>query len=202
MCPPLLFALAVGGAAMNATGLIMQGQGAKAQSEFDALLLERDATVASNDAIMSEYAALNDASLFRRKFRHEVSGKAGPTAAKSGVLIGGSGGDSFIENVVANAEQARLEELNILYRGSTAATALRTKSIGLKSAAGATRAAGKRAARAANVAAFGSFVTSVGTAGLLMPSSGSGSLKGLFKSFGSTASSAGGGGGGFGNLIR
>lgn len=189
MCPPLLFALAVGGAAMNATGRIMQGQGAKAQSEFDALLLERDATIADNDAIMSEYAALNDASLFRRKFRHEVSGKAAPAAAKSGVLIGGSGGDSFMESAVANVEQARLEELNILYRGSTAATALRTKSIGLKSAAGATRAAGERAARAANFAAFGSFATSVGTAGLLAPA-------GTFGSFG------GGGGGGSALLLN
>jgi len=177
MCPPqILFALAAGGAAMNATGMMMQGRGVRAQSEFDALLLERDATIADNDAIMSEYAALNDASLFRRKFRREVSGKAAPTAAKSGVLIGGSGGDSFMENVVANAEQARLEELNILYQGSTGATALRTKAGGLRSAAGATRKAGKRAEKAANVAAFGSFATSVGTAGLLMPSGSSGLL--------------------------
>tara|TARA_R100001129_G_scaffold164747_1_gene131050 strand:- start:386 stop:1018 length:633 start_codon:yes stop_codon:yes gene_type:complete len=101
-----------------------------------AQIMDYNARIANNNALMAEYSAEVDAQNFDKRLR-SIMGRQNVLAAASNVVINQ---DSPLNVAADTAREGMLERLQILNRGEIAASASRAKALGETSAAETARA--------------------------------------------------------------
>ncbi len=96
-----------------------------------AQIMDYNARIANNNALMAEYSAEVDAQNFDKRLR-SIMGRQNVLAAASNVVINQ---DSPLNVAADTAREGMLERLQILNRGEIAASASRAKALGETSAA-------------------------------------------------------------------
>ena len=149
MCPPLLAGIGSAFSGMGASGLLSLGSfaasaygqaysaGIAEQNMLrQAQIMDYNAVVRNNNALMEEYAAEREADTFDKRMS-AVMGSLDPQAAVSNVVINQGSPLQVAENL---SREAALERLAILNAGEVAAYAQRTGAASETSAAAAARA--------------------------------------------------------------
>jgi hypothetical protein len=124
------------GTVFSVVSAISSGRQQQAQYDQSAAIADYNVKVEENNAIASEQAALYEADVFDDKVRR-LMGRQTTAYAKSGVVINQ---DTPLEVSVADAEDAAVERLAILYQGDVAAEASRAGARGQQFRADAARA--------------------------------------------------------------
>jgi hypothetical protein len=124
------------GTAFSVISAFSSGRQQQAQYDQTAAIADYNVKVEENNAIASEQAALYEADVFDDKVRR-LMGRQSTAFAKSGVVINQ---DTPLEVSVADAEDAAVERLAILYQGDVAAEASRAGARGQQFRADAARA--------------------------------------------------------------
>ena len=124
------------GTVFSVVSAFSSGRQQQAQYDQSAAIADYNVKVEENNAIASEQAALYEADVFDDKVRR-LMGRQTTAYAKSGVVINQ---DTPLEVSVADAEDAAVERLAILYQGDVAAEASRAGARGQQFRADAARA--------------------------------------------------------------
>jgi hypothetical protein len=124
------------GTVFSVFSAVSSGRQQQAQYDQTAAIADYNVKVEENNAIASEQAALYEADVFDDQVRRLMS-RQSTAFAKSGVVINQ---DTPLEVSVADAEDAAVERLAILYQGDVAAAASRAGARGQQFRADAARA--------------------------------------------------------------
>jgi hypothetical protein len=150
-------ALSTLGTVFSVISAVSSGRQQQAQYDQTAAIADYNVKVEENNAIASEQAALYEADVFDDKVRR-LMGRQSTAFAKSGVVINQ---DTPLEVSVADAEDAAVERLAILYQGNVAAEASRAGARGQQFRADAARANARATGTATMINVGGAFARGV-----------------------------------------
>ena len=155
MAVPLMIA----GAAVSAIGSIQQGRAANQAAQYNAAVMDRNAVIQSNNAILARQQGVS-ASEQQRKDAARKMGAMRAGYAASGVQMEGSP----LEVLGASAAAAELDTLNTVYNGELKARGLENDAQGLRETANLDRMRGKNAQTQGYFNAASSLLTGAGKA--------------------------------------
>lgn len=160
MAQALAIAGSIGGGILNAGSLYNQGQAASRMGNIQANSLEESATQLDTSANAQEGGSQLKAKETKRQTKLLQSRIIALAAAG-----GGGVGEKNVNDILLNVEgEGEYRALMDLYNGSSAAYELRSRANSLRNNALISRFEGKQTRRAANMAAFGSILSSSGNA--------------------------------------
>jgi len=157
---PFIIPLIIAGGVVSTVATVQRGRAARAQGAAEAAIAERNALLAERQAEAEQQAAAAEA-------KRQVEEGEGLTArqlalfAKGGVEMRGTP----LSVVIDTAEKLEADRLMILREGAISAAQRRGQADVLKMQGKAARARGRAAGRAATLAAAGTILTTVGSAG-------------------------------------
>ena len=156
-----LTTLLIAGGALTAKGQIEQGRAARQAGRDQEAIANRNALLAERQAEAEQQAAIEAAKQQRRR-GEALKGAQRAAIAKSGVLARGTP----LAVIVETAENLEADRLNILREGAISAAQRKAQADILRFQGAAAKARGKATARASNLAAAGTILTTVGTVGV------------------------------------
>ncbi len=154
---PITIALIVGGS-LTAASQIQQGRAARAQGRTQNEIAQRNALLAERQAEAEQQAAVAAARKQEREGK-AFKGRQRAAIAKSGVLARGTP----LSVIVETAENLEADRLTILREGAISASQRRGQADVLRFQGAAAKERGKAAGRAANLAAAGTILTTIGS---------------------------------------
>lgn len=117
------------GAVGTAMSLFSAGEQKAENYQYQAHLSDYQAQIDENNVLAAQYSAEYDRQKFADMYKRQVISRQGPKYAASGVVI-----NQDTPGLIADEafREGKLEELAILYKGKTTATAARQKSLAQK----------------------------------------------------------------------
>ena len=159
---PVTIGLLIAGGALTAKSQIEQGRAARQAGRDQEAIANRNALLAERQAEAEQQAAVEAAKQQERRGR-ALKGIQRAAIAKAGVAARGTP----LSVLVETAENLEADRLNILREGAISAAQRKSQAGIIRAQGAAAKARGKAAGRAANLAAAGTILTTIGTAGLV-----------------------------------
>ena len=157
---PITIGLIIGGS-LTAASKIQQGRAARQAGRTKEAIAQRNALLAERQAEAEQQAAIAEAREQEREGK-AFKGRQRAAIAKAGVLARGTP----LSVLVETAEVLEAERLTILREGAISASQRKAQAGILRAQGAAAKERGKAAGRAANLAAAGTILTTVGTVGI------------------------------------
>jgi len=159
---PITIAI-VAGATLTAKSQIEQGRAARRAGRDQEAIAQRNALLAERQAEAEQQAAIEAARQQEREGK-ALKGRQKAAIAKAGVQIGRG---TPLTLLVETAEDLEADRLRILREGAISAAQRKGQADILRLQGAAAKARGKAAGRAANLAAAGTILTTIGTVGYM-----------------------------------
>ena len=156
---PITIALVVAGS-VQAYSSVQEGRAARQAGKDQQAIAERNALLSERQAEAEQQAAAY-AALQQEREGKALKGKQRAAYAKAGVLSRGTP----LSVLVETAENLEANRLNILREGAISAAQAKGQAGVYRAQGSAAKARGKAAGRAANLSAFGTILSTVGTVG-------------------------------------